>query len=180
MDNRVVTVRAMPRPGYPAFWRGGHRWPSEGRTVCVTPELLKVLRSESLLSVDLEPESGPEAGVLELVDNFCGDREHNASAGVREENERLVARAKVLEAAAENERLRAHIARLEREAAEREHERLQREQDALLLAQETSALRAANAALRDQNRELEGAAAEPPVPPAETPAPPAKEAKKRS
>ena len=162
MSYKTVSVRALPRRGFSAFFRGGHRWPETGRVVNVSEELYRVLRAEPMVAVEPHDGASPEDGALELVDNYAGDREHNASASVREENARLHARAKVLEAAAENERLRARIAELEREAAQREHERLQREQEAILLARETASLADANAALRDENVSLQAEA--PPAP----------------
>lgn len=117
---RVVTVRALPRAGFKAFFRGGHRWPSDmpGRTVRVTDELLAVLKSESYLSVGL-PEDGvePEPAVLEYIDNRGDDRAHNAAAGARVEAERLKAEKAALELEAQNEALRAEVAELRAKVA---------------------------------------------------------------
>jgi hypothetical protein len=49
----LVNVRAVERPGFNGFFRGGVKWPSslEGRVVFVTPGLLKRLRAEPRLAV---------------------------------------------------------------------------------------------------------------------------------
>lgn len=120
-ETRFVHVRAVPRPGFLAFHRGGHRWPEGGRTVCVTLALLRVLRAERMVLVepmDEEIHPQPEDGVLDVNDNRFDDRAHNASAAAREQNAQLRARKAALEAELENTKLRAEIAKLERAKAE--------------------------------------------------------------
>lgn len=115
MGTKVVTVRALPRAGFKAFFRGGHRWPSDmpGRTVRVTDELLTILRAESYLAVGL-PDDGvePEDGVLHYIDNRADDRAHNAAAQARVESERLKAEKAALELESQNEALRREVEEL--------------------------------------------------------------------
>lgn len=184
-DTKVIRCRAVPGgQGHNRFARGGHVWPIDGRTVRVTRELYDVLKAEPMLAVDSDeqPSWQPETKTLELVDNYCGDREHNASRAAREENKQLRARLEALEAEAENERLKERIAAVEHEALKRENARLEQEREALLLSQETSGLRAANEQLRADIHDIRNE--EPPPPPAEpvapTREPKAKEPKARS
>jgi hypothetical protein len=120
MKTRIVGVRALPREKFDAFYRGGHRWPVAGRTVEVTDELFAVLRRELFLSVDLEPEGEPETGVLSLIDNFCGDRAHNAQAETREKMKALEAEKASLEAAAKVAALEAEVLALRAKVAKPE------------------------------------------------------------
>ncbi|MGL4442647.1 MAG: hypothetical protein ACRCU1_03410 [Alsobacter sp.] len=113
MGTKLVKVRALPRPGFKAFFRGGHRWPEEGRVVRVSEELFDVLSKEIMLAKEMPAEGeSPEAGVLEYDDNRNDDRAHNASHAQRMENERLKAEKAVLDSAGENERLRAEVEEL--------------------------------------------------------------------
>jgi hypothetical protein len=113
MGTKVVTVRALPRAGFMAFYRGGHRWPSAmpGRTVRVTEELLAVLRTEEYLAVS-EPVGEPEDKTLEYIDNRNDNRAHNAAAGARVEAERLKAEKAALELVEQNETLRREVEEL--------------------------------------------------------------------
>lgn len=149
METRVVHVRSVPRPGHRAFWRGGHRWPVEGRTVTVETPLLAVLKRETMLAVDLEPSDSPEAGVLAYVDNYAGDREHNDARALREENEQLEARRKNLRAKLENERLKAEVAELEHQAELAKNADLRRQRGAIEAARERAALEAENRQLEE-------------------------------
>ena len=132
---RIVGVRALPRPGFDYFNRGGHRWPvgespvpkadgklkfpPGGRTVRVTDRLLAVLRKEQMLSVDLEPTEHAESDVLDLVDNFCGDRAHNDGYATRERLKALEAEKAILENAAKVAALEAEIAAMRKAAAKK-------------------------------------------------------------
>ena len=79
----TLTVRAMPREGFDRFFRGGHMWPTAGRTVQVTDALYAVLMEEDKLAKD--PARGePEAEVLDLIDNRAHyDHAWNASRSTR-------------------------------------------------------------------------------------------------
>lgn len=68
MDGKLVRVRPMPRKGFDAFYRGGQRWPNEGRVALVTPRLLAVLKAEPLLSVDTDVDSYDLQEDLPLLD----------------------------------------------------------------------------------------------------------------
>lgn len=138
MKTRIVNVRALPRQGgFDSFCRGGHRWPSTGKTVTVTEELYRVLKSERMLAIDLDPERHPETdeimnledGVVEHVDNFCGDREWNAGRALRAENELMEKQLENLEARRKNAALKRELARAQADAAadEAEAERFEAE-----------------------------------------------------
>lgn len=120
MANKTIHVRSLPRPGFSAFFRGGHRWTEAGRTVTVTPALYDVLRAERHLAIDLDLEQHPEpeAGVLEYNDNRFDDKAWNESAKLREEHERLKKQKSVLEAQLEVDKLRAENAELEKQIAQ--------------------------------------------------------------
>lgn len=106
---RTVHVRAVPREGHKHFCRGGHRFPTAGRTVTISDELYAVLRREELLAVEPADDRVPEPEPLELNDNRFDDRAHNASAAARESVERLKAEKAALEAQGEAERLRKEV-----------------------------------------------------------------------
>lgn len=101
MKTKIVTIQAAP--GRKSFCRGGHRFPEEGRTVEVTEELLAVIDAEPYLKVSDPKGATPEAGILEFIDNYAHDRAHNASAGAREELERVKAETAALRAELELE-----------------------------------------------------------------------------
>jgi hypothetical protein len=68
MDGRFVRVQPVPRKGHNAFFRGGQRWPNEGRVALVTPRLLAVLKAEPQLRVDTEVDSYDLEEDLPLLD----------------------------------------------------------------------------------------------------------------
>lgn len=117
---KTVFVRANAiepgKEGY--FFRGGHRFSTAGRTVEVTPELYKVLRSESRLAVMIPEEDGPpvenEGKPLDVIDNRVAyDHEWNESRQAREEVGKLKARKLVLEVEVERAKLAREVKDLE-------------------------------------------------------------------
>jgi hypothetical protein len=119
MDPIVIKVRALPRPGFSAFCRGGHAWPEAGRVVRVTPELYHVLMAESMIAKEPTSEQ-PEEGVLGYIDNRGDDRAHNASASARAEVALLDAEMAAMKAQLEVEDKRiAHAAMTAKLAAKK-------------------------------------------------------------
>lgn len=57
----------MPRKGFTAFFRGGQRWPNEGRVALVSPALLKILKAEAMLSVDTDVDPSEVDAEVEAV-----------------------------------------------------------------------------------------------------------------
>jgi hypothetical protein len=118
MATRVIKVRSLPRPGFRAFFRGGHRWPVEGRVVRVSDELFAVLAAEDMLAKDPAPEGvEPEDGVLQYIDNRGDDRAHNAAYAARVEGERLLKEKAALELEQQNEALRKEVEELRAKVA---------------------------------------------------------------
>lgn len=119
MEPIVIKVRALPRPGFSAFCRGGHVWPEAGRVVRVTPELYRVLMAESMIAKEPTDEK-PEEGTLEYIDNRGDDRAHNASAAARAEVALLDAEMVAMKAQLEVEEKRiAHAAMAAKLAAKK-------------------------------------------------------------
>lgn len=151
---RIVNVRALPRPGFNCFFRGGHRWPEDGRTVEVTDELFKVLRAEKMLAVETpsdEDEAKLEDKVLGLNIEYCSDPEHNATRGAREENVKLKAQLEAQSVLLENERLKAALAESEELRVEREeHARLTREVERKRLREEAAKMQEELADVKSQ------------------------------
>lgn len=113
---RTVGVRALPRPGFTAYHRGGHRWPDDPpRVVKASADLLELLRAEKRLAVDLEPKGEPEAAPLDLNEQKIG---HNSgSAALVDEVERLKADNAALKLEGERKRLAEENAKLKGELA---------------------------------------------------------------
>lgn len=145
MEHQIFTVRAFPRQGFDCFFRGGHKWPVDGRTVFITEALYKVLRKERNLAVETPSEEDAakvEPVPLDLVDNFCSDREHNDTREAREENSKLKAKLEVQTIAEENERLREALSDSEElREARLEHARLVQEIELRRLRAEAEAMK---------------------------------------
>lgn len=111
----MLTARAVERPGYEGFCRGGLRWPSaEDRTECVTQGLLNLIKAERHVSImDIQPvESAPEGMVVrDIPEPLYVDH----AARAVDEAKRLDAEAAGLQAQIELEAKRARVAQLREE-----------------------------------------------------------------